>query len=128
GAGVWGGRAGKVTRRQVLVAVVVLCVSSSAGRLFDFDGRVGYWRAKSIALRDNPLTYGFESRPAVVRSCRADIDFARRHDIGLLVYSDRIATYVCATLSARIETITHNYERRTWLLYRELTQPRTSLV
>ncbi|MDQ1458292.1 MAG: hypothetical protein QOH28_3912 [Actinomycetota bacterium] len=127
-AGVWRAPAGKVTRRQVLVAVVVLCVSSSAVRLVDFEGRVGYWRAKSIALRNSPLTYGFESRPEVVRSCRADIDYARRHDIGLLVYSDRVATYVCASLSTRIETITPNYERRTWLLYRELTHPRTSLV
>ncbi len=127
-AGVWRAPAGKGTRRQVLIAILVLCVSSSAVRLVDFEGRVGYWRAKSIALRDAPLTYGFESRTEVVRQCHADIDYARRHDIGLLVYTDRIATYVCATLSTRIETITPSYERRTWLLYRELTHPRTSLV
>ena len=128
-AGVWRKLAGRVTRRHLLVAIVALCVASSAVRLVDFDGRVGYWRAKSIALRHTSiLNYGFESRTATVRSCRSDIDYARQHDIGLLVYSDRVATYVCASLSTHIETMTPSYERRTWLLYRELTHPRTSLV
>ena len=128
-AGVWGALAGKVTRRQVLIVVIVLCVSSSAVRLVDFDGRVGYWRAKAIALRrSGPLTYGFASRTAVVRSCQADIDYARRHDVELIVYFDAVAAYVCASLSTRIETMNPGYERRTWLLYRELTHPRTSLV
>jgi hypothetical protein len=127
-AGVWHPLAGKVTRRQVLIAVVALCVSSSAVRLVDFEGRVGYWRAKSIALRSRPLTYGFESRSEVVRSCHADLGYARQHDIGLIVYSDWIAAYACASLSTRVETINPGYERRTWLLYRELTHPRTSLA
>jgi hypothetical protein len=128
-AGVWRPLAGRVTRRQVLIAVIVLCVSSSAVRLIDFEGRVGYWRAKSIALRrSGPLTYGFEPRAEVVRSCHADIDYARRHDVGLLVYFDGVAAYVCASLSTRIETMNPGYERRTWVLYRELTHPRTSFV
>jgi hypothetical protein len=127
-AGVWRVLAGKITPRHVLVAVIVLCVSSSAVRLVDFDGRVGYWRAKSIALRGSPLTYGFASRREVVRSCRTDIDYARQHDIGLIVYFDAVATYVCASLSTRVETMNPGYERRTWLLHRELTHPRTSML
>ena len=109
--------------------VVVLCVASSAVRLVDFDGRVGYWRAKSIALRrSGPLTYGFASRTAVVRSCHADIDYARRHDVELIVYFDSVAAYLCVSLSTRIETMNPGYERRTWVLYRELTHPRSTLV
>jgi hypothetical protein len=128
-AGMWQTVTSRLVRRYALVGVLVLCAMSSVVRAVDYDGRLGSWRARAIALRaDNGLTYGFESRATVLNGCRSDIAFARQHSIELIVYADRVSTYACAALASDIETITPSYERRTWLLYRELTHSRTSLL
>jgi hypothetical protein len=132
-AGLWRPLAGRVSARNVLVAIVALCLASSALRLFDFEAREGKWRTEAIALRERGVaTYGYLDRATVVRSCRQDLEDARRYDVGLIVYADRspdrVAAYACASLSPTVETVTPTYERRTWLLYRELSRRRTRVL
>jgi hypothetical protein len=128
-AGLWESFTRRVSSRLVFATLITVCLASSTVRFIQFDSRVGSWRTRAETLhRQGWQAYGFESRTAAVNGCRDDIDLARRTGIGLIVYSDRVSTYVCAALGPDVETITPSYERRTWLLYKELTRPRTSLM
>jgi hypothetical protein len=121
------------TRRAVLgtrLAVIGLCIAtvgSTALRGVQYGSREEAWRTRAIELyRAN--YYGFTTRSNVTGRCAFDARQSALHRARLVAYLDQTAAYACAALNPAIRTLFPRYERRTWLMYAELSTSRSRLV